>query len=182
MSDSDSTVPAGFRVIDGYPRYAINEHGDILSVCVRGGGWRKNLSWKDAKRMAIITDSYGYHRVSLIHNAKAKLVQIHVLVLTAFVSPRPNGMQCRHLDGCKSNNHVSNLAWGTPLENSADKILHGASNRGEKCYKAKLKAADVLEIRARAANGEKLAEIAKDFPVVPTGIFKIVRRETWKHV
>lgn len=181
MSDSNS-IPDGFRVIPGYLRYAIDENGTVLSVCINGGGWRKTRRWENAKCMAFITDAFGYHRVSLIHDAKAKLIPVHTLVLTTFFAPRPDGMVCRHLDGNKTNNHVSNLAWGTPLENSSDRFLHGTDNQGEKCYKAKLTNADVLEIRQRAANGESLRNIAKDFPVVWTGIQKIVRRETWKHI
>lgn len=182
MSESDSIVPEGFRVIPGYPRYAIDEHGTVLSVCINGGGWRKTRRWENAKCMAFITDAYGYHRVSLIHDAKAKLIPVHTLVLTTFVGPRPDGMVCRHLDGNPTNNYVSNLAWGTPLENSADTFLHGTDSQGEKCHKAKLTNADVIEIRARAASGERYVDIAKDFPIVSTGISKIVHRETWKHI
>lgn len=182
MSNQDSSPPVGFRVIPGYPRYAIDENGTVLSVCVRGGGWRKPTPWENARRMSFIKDRNGYHRVNLNNSGKAQQIPVHILVLITFVSPRPDGMVCRHLDGNPANNHVSNLAWGTPLENSADKNLHGTDNRGEKCYKAKLTNADVLAIRARYANSETLSDIAKDFPVVASGIFKIVRRETWKHI
>lgn len=182
MSDFDSIVPAGFRVIPGHQRYAINEHGYVLSVCVRGGGWKKNRSWANAVRLACIKDKDGYHRVSLNRDGRSQQIPVHALVLLTFVGPCPDGMECRHLDGCKDNNHISNLAWGTPLENQHDRVLHGTDNRGERCYKAKLTNADVLQIRSRAASGEKLADIARDFPIFVTGISKIVRRETWKHI
>ena len=182
MSDSNSSLPVGFRVIPGYLSYAINESGVVLSACGRGGGWRKPKPWGSAIRLAYIKDNGGYNRVSLNRNGRSKQIPVHTLVLLTFVGPRPDGMQCRHLDGNQCNNHVSNLSWGTPLENHFDKHLHGTDNRGEKCYKAKLKTADVLEIRERAASGEKLTNIARDFPVVLTGILKIVNRETWKHI
>ena len=34
MSDADSSVPDGFRQIPGFQRYAIDENGTILSVCI----------------------------------------------------------------------------------------------------------------------------------------------------
>ena len=182
MSDSDSTVPAGFRVIPGFPRYAINEYGIVLSSCVRGGGWRQPVSWKDAKRMTFTKDKNGYHKVALSNSGKEQQVPVHSLVLLAFVGPRPDGMVCRHLDGNKHNNHISNLSWGTAQQNSDDMVLHGTLRKGESVHLSKLTEKDVLEIRERAASGEKLADIAKDFPVVASGIFKIVRRETWKHI
>ena len=37
MSNVDSTIPAGFRQISGFPRYAVNEDGTVLSICFRGG-------------------------------------------------------------------------------------------------------------------------------------------------
>jgi hypothetical protein len=54
-------------------------------------------------------------------------------------------MQCRHLDGNRSNNRLDNLAWGTPLENGADKARHGTA-KGERNGRAKLTAAKVRRI------------------------------------
>lgn len=44
------------------------------------------------------------------------------LVLEAFVGARPEGCLARHLDDDKSNNNVSNLAWGTYSENAHDAV------------------------------------------------------------
>lgn len=177
MSDSDSTVPDGFRVIPGYPRYAINETGTVLSVCGRGGSVRTNRPWSDAKHCKQSTNTGGYQFVTLRHDGRARPMPIHKLVLTTFVGPCPDGMECRHLDGNKVNNHVLNLAWGTAKQNGADKALHGTASRN----KAKLTANDVLAIRARAASGESQRSIAKDFPMTQKGISLIVQRRTWKH-
>lgn len=107
---------------------------------------------------------------------------MHILVLTTFVGPCPSGMECRHIDGNPANNHKDNLAWGTRSENSQDKLLHGTHSRGDRSGLAKLTTADVLAIRARAANGESNVDIAKDFLVHETSICLIVRRKRWKHV
>lgn len=47
---------------------------------------------------------------------------VHSLVLEAFVGPCPEGMEARHLDDNPTNNHLSNLVWGSRSENSYDAI------------------------------------------------------------
>lgn len=68
----------------------------------------------------------GYRRVYLYDRTRVQRVRVHTAVLAAFVGPRPRGMVTRHLDGNPANNHLSNLAWGTPAENMADRIRHRA--------------------------------------------------------
>lgn len=182
MSDSDSSLPSGFRVIPGYPRYAINKSGFVLSICMRGSGAGVNRNWVDAKQLAFTADKSGYKQVTLRRDGCSKKLFIHVLVLSTFVGPCPEGMECRHLDGCNTNNHVENLAWGTVAENHRDKILHGTVGSGEKNGSSKLKVADVLKIRERAASGESSRSIAKDFDVSQVTISKIVRRAAWNHI
>jgi len=183
MSESDSTVPEGFRVIPGFPRYAINENGTVLSICARGGrGGGQDRSWKDSDRVKPSIGKGGYHRVNLSHDGHRRAVVVHKLVLITFVGPCPPGMQCRHLDGNPSNNHVSNLAWGTRSENAQDKILHGTDMRGAKHHNVKLTEKDVLEIRARFASGERGVDLAKEFSVRTTNISAIILRQTWRHI
>jgi hypothetical protein len=50
---------------------------------------------------------------------------VHVLVLEAFVGPRPLGMEARHADDDPTNNHLDNLSWGTRSQNSFDAIRNG---------------------------------------------------------
>lgn len=50
---------------------------------------------------------------------------VHVMVLEAFVGPRPDGYHAAHEDGTRDNNRLSNLAWKTPAENAADRRRHG---------------------------------------------------------
>lgn len=54
---------------------------------------------------------------------------IHTLVMEAFVGPRPEGLEVRHLDGEHRNNQLSNLAYGTHLENMQDGSRHGCWRR-----------------------------------------------------
>jgi hypothetical protein len=53
-------------------------------------------------------DSNGYRIVVL---GRGNAIRVHVLVIEAFVCPRPAKKVCNHKDGNKSNNCLSNLEW-----------------------------------------------------------------------
>lgn len=59
----------------------------------------------------------GYMIVNLYHNGKQNMCHIHRLVATAFIANPLNKKTVNHIDGNKSNNHVSNLEWATYKEN-----------------------------------------------------------------
>jgi hypothetical protein len=100
----------------------------------------------------------GYWMVTLSKDGSTKTFSVHGLVLTVFVGPRPKGKQCRHGDGNRANNALSNLSWGTRLENAADKELHGTVARGTKNGRSKLTPEDVLAIRSSDEFQKVLAE------------------------
>lgn len=177
MSEHNS-IPDGFVQLPGLPRYAIDKNGIVISVC---NGRAKDRPWSEAQQLKP-SGKDGYRRVCLSHEGREITALVHRLVLTTFIGPCPDGMQCRHLDGCKTNNHVDNLAWGTSVENHQDKLVHGTKQWGEQATKVKLKTSDVLEIRRRAASGERLVDISKDFPVKYATIRNIVHRKRWTHV
>lgn len=104
---------------------------------------------------------------------------VHVAVCSAFHGPRPSkDMQARHLDGDSTNNRADNLAWGTPEQNAADKLLPGhAPPLG------KLSREDVDRMREIAtAMGDDLncAEIARQFSVSRYQAWKVVTGRSWK--
>ena len=71
--------------------------------------------------------SGNYLSVKLAKAGVTRTVYVHELVLLAFVGPRPamdERCEIRHLDGDKTNNHLSNLKYGTVKENAADRKLH----------------------------------------------------------
>lgn len=180
MSDSNNTIPDGFRVITGYPRYAIDENGTILSVCSRGRG--KDKLWINATRIKLQKDKDGYCVVCFCSDGAKKTIKVHHMVLLTFSGECPEGMECRHLDGNQVNNHVSNLAWGTKTENGNDRVLHETMPRGKNHHKVKLTEEDVLAIRTRAENGESQMSIAKCFSMAQSTIWAIIARRIWKHI
>lgn len=78
--------------------------------------------------------------------------------------------------GCVNPMH---LRWATPRENSADRIRHGTTNRGEQGGRAKLRQADVLTIRKRLGAGETKSAIARDYSVSDFAIYAIATGRTW---
>jgi hypothetical protein len=109
---------------------------------------------------------------------KQKIFRPHTAVLTAFVCPRPDGMEGCHNDGNPWNNNLTNLRWDTPKSNQADRIRHGTTNRGERCGTAKLTLEQVHSIR----NDTRLQRlIAADYGVAQSAISRIKGGKRWQH-
>jgi len=127
-------------------------------------------------------DREGYLAIRLCVNGRRPTFKVHHLVLLAFVGPRPEGMECRHLDGNKTNNRPENLCWGTSTENAADSFRHGTSPLGERNGRAKLTEANVIEIRKLLAQGMPQQAIASRFGVSRRTIGRIKSGTRWTHV
>ena len=73
----------------------------------------------------------GYPIVNLCtKDKKKKMCKIYILKARAFIyTPNPLGAdQVRHLDDCKTNNSLTNLAFGTQSDNAQDSIRNGRFN------------------------------------------------------
>lgn len=130
----------------------------------------------------INTKRGGYHSVTLSKDGGRKTAYIHTTVLLVFVGPRPSPeMEGCHGDGDPSNNRLDNLRWDTPVNNAADRQLHGTQVRGEDSNKAVLTAEKVREIRQRAEE-ETATDIARSYGISRQQVMRIIRGEQWKHV
>ena len=162
--------------------YEVSNWGRIKSL----PRWRKNHrggKWLTKER--ILKQSpipNGYLKVDLSRDGRTTTKTVHGIVLTAFVGPSPEGMECCHGDRNKTNNCLSNLRWDTHLNNVQDQILHGTSGKGEKNNKAKLTEDQVKAIRARCAGGETQLSVAGDFGIDRRTVSDIHRRKIWAHV
>lgn len=54
--------------------------------------------------------------------------------METFVGPPPPGLEVRHLDGVSHNNLLSNLVYGTHLENMRDRLIHGTHHEVNKTH------------------------------------------------
>lgn len=105
--------------------------------------------------------------------------KVHRLVAEAFI-PNPESKPfVNHIDGCKSNNRLSNLEWVTPKENSDHAWSTGLQIPRPKHSQRKLTDDQVREIRASNFSQRKLGEI---YGVHPYTICYIKRRELYKDI
>jgi hypothetical protein len=114
-----------WKPIPGFPDYMAGNKGCIKSL-KRGGrilqpGVKKSGGGKHGT-------SYTYLHVALMQNGKRVTCPVHQLVLAAFVGPRPEGMETRHLNGDSKDNRLKNLKYGTKSENAYDTVRHGRHN------------------------------------------------------
>lgn len=150
----------------------------LYEVSNRGGV--RSLHRNRCKVLSTPPDGVGYPQVNLYVDGKITHTTVHVIELTAFAGECPPGQEARHLNDVKTDNRwPENLCWGTPVENQADRIPNGTSNRGERHGLSKLTEPEVLDIRARWAKGESLDALAARFGRSRYCIRHIVRRTRW---
>ena len=103
---------------------------------------------------AILTPHHRrYTSVGLHKEGKGSTINVHTLVLTAFVRARRGDEVARHLDGDTRNNRLENLCWGSSTENQFDRFTHGTACEGEKNYRAVLTEKKVKTILKMEACG-----------------------------
>ena len=130
--------------------YEVSDQGHIQS-CPR----RTRAGWAGFKSHGRIIATFVRQKrrfVNLFDGDKRATCTVHRLMLEAFVSPRPDGMECRHLDGNSLNNTLENLRWGTKAENETDKFLHGNRRRPP------LTSEEVNDIRTSSKKQQELAD------------------------
>lgn len=128
-------IECEWRPCIDFPAYEVSEYG-----YVRRATDAKTTAYRAGRPRKGSVDRYGYLIFRLYENAgQATSKHAGVLVLESFCGPRPTPEhQAAHNDGDKANNHISNLRWATPKENSHDKVRHGTSLHGADHGSAKL--------------------------------------------
>ena len=96
-----------WRWVDGYENYEVSNLGRV----------RKRQILKPSC-------SNGYSYIGLSKDGISKRVLVHSLIAEAFHGPRPDGMDCCHIDGNRDNNAADNLRWDTRSNNIKDRWKH----------------------------------------------------------
>ncbi len=179
-------LPEGARAIPDLPWYCIKADGTVFTRRCRRctnviGPWRVlspgKLSKDDYLQVVVYVDN-GFH----------KKIGIHILLLTAFVGPRPTSKWetyvARHLDDNRLNNSLENLAWGTSKDNVYDSMKNGKSKWrfGSRHPCAKVNEEKVVEMRKLHKEGFHHNEIAKMFGISTSTARAICHRISWIHV
>ena len=161
-------------VYPGLPKdspYLVSDTGLIISTY-----FHKKLI------LSLRFDYKGYnYSVIRIKNKRVR-IPLHRAVMLSFTDNPENKPQVNHKDCVKTNNHLSNLEWATPLENTHHASRHYLMTHGVNHPRAKLKEKDVLEILALHRQGFGYKRIARLFHVGKSAIFSIIKNRSWKHV
>ncbi len=173
-----------WKDIPGYNgHYQASSLGRIRSFFNLGRNLKSRVSDSAVRIMSPATGKFGYRYLSLyIAPMTKKGNLVHSLIAETFLGPRPTGYDIRHIDGNKANNAASNLAYGTRIENEADKLLHGTSNRGGRNGMAKMTERTVILARQMKKAGYGLIAIAATFGLKPGGMRAILNGQNWKHL
>lgn len=159
--------PLGGRIHDGEPRRFIHE-----VVLAHEGD--ECILWPFGRHPSGYGQVYFDGRMGQTHRVVCKLAHGE--------PPTPRHYAAHSCgkghEGCVSPRHLS---WKTPVENAADKLMHGTHNRGERHYNAKLTEADVRQIIAlKGTASERL--IAERFSVAPQTVHSIYIGQSWSWV
>ncbi len=185
--------------VPGWPGYIAREDGKIFSqwrkIPIPGRGSRveidstlmRELKPFDRKNSRKSRGRWrkptGYQSVSLAGGGKHRVEYVHVLMLLAFVGPKPfPGAEVLHGDDNRSNNALENLRWGTHEENTEDRMTHGTVLRGEDHPCAVLTEDIVRDAKARIENGETNAAIARALNINNGSVSMIRSGKQWAHV
>lgn len=188
-----------WKTIKEAPCYMVSNKGHIKSCC------RKVYTFNGKTWCYIeIPETYplkekdirGYKNVSLIvydeymKPVKRYTKQVHRIVLENFLPvDNMSNLQINHIDGDKSNNHVSNLEWATPKENTSHSINVVKKHRtlckdGENNSMSKLTNEKVIEIIKEVSkpNRKSDSKIALKYGVTRKTISHIRLNQTWQHI
>lgn len=124
----------------------------------------------------------GYQRVILSLDGKATHVSVHRLVALAFVANPENKEYVHHINSDKMNNHMDNLEWVTPLENSRDARRNNLYISGSRSPNSKLEIEVIPNILDLYFNkGLFQSEIGEKYNVSQSTISCVIRGESWHY-
>lgn len=172
-----------WRDIKGYEGlYQVSNCGRIKSLSRLiynvGHGYTKRSSERIKK---LGTHTKGYLQVQLCKNGANKTIKVHRLVAQAFI-PNPNNfLQVDHIDGDKTNNHVTNLEWVTNTENHKRKMCMGLNVNlsGEKHGRNKYSEEVVKKLYIEYLNGIPQNKLALKYNVNKTTVNAICNKRIW---
>lgn len=157
-------VPGRWLPVVGWEdRYLVSDEGQV---------------WSLRSRRVLTLQRKRYDQVCLQRERRRWWVGVHLVVLAAFVGPRPDGQEACHGPAGRFVNTIANLRWDTHEANVADRVAHG-SHRGERNGRAKLTRQDADDIRARRAAGERVGAIASFYGVHRNQVYNILAGRQW---
>ncbi len=163
-------------VVDDEGLYEIHSHGDVRRV---GRAARNGNGHGGGARIGHVLKPHEvdghYLVVQLWSDGKPRMRLIHLLVAAAFLGPCPDGKEVNHEDGDKHNNCAGNFEYVTHAENQLHAYRTGLRP-------TVLSVRQVLELRDRAATGERVRLLAAEFGISRSSAYAAIRGDTHKHL
>lgn len=144
--------------------YSISSHGKILSKA-RHIKYKGNVTkFRKETLLKPYKDKLGYMFVTIPINGKLHCKRVHRLVAETFIENPENKPCVLHIDNNPSNNTVSNLRWGTQLENIHQAAVENRMKHGKEHSNFKFSNETILEIRNRYLIGDiSQKSLAKEY-------------------
>jgi hypothetical protein len=176
-----SSIREIWKPIPGWSSYEVSTLGRVRRV-TRGQGARVGHILRPGGKI--------YPSVVLNQDGKQRQYKTAVLVLMAFVGPRPKGLECCHEDDNPKNSELENLRWDTHKENAKDALKNGRMRIGQDNPRAILTEELVKKIREEHIPGRRgpgikegsMAFLAIRYNLPRTLISQALRKTAWRHV
>ena len=174
-----------WKPIPNWINYEISNLGRVKRVACISSGRKLKERYINIIRSKRNNGKYIYLEVNLgtLHNHKN--FSVARLILISFIGPPEDGEECRHLDDNPENCQLTNLAWGTRIQNRQDALINNKLAIGENNGMAKLTVNNVKIIKQIYKPYSKdfgSGALARKFNVNPLTILDIVNGRTWKNV
>lgn len=133
--------------IDGFPNHVITTDGRIIVLSYEDLNGRIRKTKEVKQRL----NNDGYPSAIITHRGNVKNTGVHRLVAETFIPNPENKETVNHIDGDKTNNHVSNLEWAT----RGEQMQHA--------YKLGLKKPSaVMKLMTKLANSKPVKCVKKE--------------------
>lgn len=158
------------RRVPGFSGYFVSQNGIVVSVKRQRPRFMKPTLFNN-----------GYRAVALYRDKAGHIKGVHRLVLSAWVGPCPDGMECCHDNGVRDDNRLSNLRWDTRKNNFKDRDLHGTTAWGERNAASRFTLEQVVAMREDATNGMTHEAIAEKYGAASRSVVTlIVSGKSWR--
>lgn len=160
-------------------------HGVNYLVSDDGRVWSVSMN-RLCKQSHKLKTGYAFIKTESAEGVQHKY-RVHRLVLTLFDRPPEEGEVGRHLDDDRTNNHISNLAWGTVQDNADDAILNCGTCKGEDIHTSVLTEKLARRLIKSYVSGP-LETHAREFrikhnlPISDSQLVHVLQGKYWAHV
>lgn len=121
----------------------------------------------------------GHRRVTMHRNARGRRLQVHRVVLFAFIGIPPKEYECCHNNGIPYDNRIENLRWDTKESNNKDKIKHGVLRYGKDNPATKLDKGKIMTIREMRKNRISQLAIGNSVGVSQQLVSRVLANDKW---